>query len=201
VSTYWAVPPFFLMPDAESVIGHFKAIAGAVTAPVYVYNIPQERMNNVTPDMVLKLSEVDDIVGVKDSSRDFVQLLEYLRLLPDDFTVICGTAATSTLRLSWAAGAASRGTLTRSQTSTQVSGAPLSGGDHSEAKRQQFAINVLRDALQKPPIAPHYEALRLRDVDVGVPRAPLRGMRLDERDALKNRFTQLSPNLTLCPCL
>jgi dihydrodipicolinate synthase/N-acetylneuraminate lyase len=50
---------------------------------------------------------------------------------------------------------------------------------------------VLRAALQKPPIAPHYEALRLRGVDVGVPRAPLRGMRPDEREALRRRLVEL----------
>lgn len=64
-------------------------------------------------------------------------------------------------------------------------------GDHAEARRQQFSLNVLRAALQKPPIAPHYKALRLRGVDAGVPRAPLRGMRPDEREALRRRLVEL----------
>ena len=148
VDALGAVPPFFLTPDAESIIGHFKAIAGAVTAPVYVYNIPRNAVNNVTPDMMLKLSEVDNIVGVKDSSRDFVQLLEYLRVLPDDFTVICGTDS----YIYPAAVMGCKGCITGYANAFPDVYArfwrAISGGDHKEARRQQFAVNVLRDALK-----------------------------------------------------
>ncbi|MFH0850234.1 MAG: dihydrodipicolinate synthase family protein [Candidatus Bathyarchaeota archaeon] len=186
-----AVPPYFLSPDAESIIGHFKAIAGAAQLPMYVYNIPKSAVNAVTPEMMLKLAEVPNIVGVKDSSRDFINLLEYLRVLPEDFTVICGTDS----YIYPAAVMGCKGCITGYANAFPDVYArfwkAISEGRHKEARRLQFSVNVLRAALQKPPIAPHYEALKLRGVDAGVPRPPLRGMRAEEREALRKRLTEL----------
>ena len=55
----------------------------------------------------------------------------------------------------------------------------------------QWKINVLRGNLQKPTLASHYEALRLRDVDAGVPRAPLRGMTEAEKTDLRKHLESL----------
>jgi dihydrodipicolinate synthase/N-acetylneuraminate lyase len=64
-------------------------------------------------------------------------------------------------------------------------------GDVKAARDAQWRINELRGNLQKPPLASHYEALRLRGVDAGVPRAPLRGMTEAEREDLKKRLDAL----------
>ncbi|HUV34802.1 MAG TPA: dihydrodipicolinate synthase family protein [Candidatus Desulfaltia sp.] len=191
VDAVGAVPPYFLSPDAESIIGHFKAIAGAAQLPTYVYNIPKSAVNAVTPEMMLKLAEVPNIVGVKDSSRDFINLLEYLRVLPENFTVICGTDS----YIYPAAVMGCKGCITGYANAFPDEYArfwkAISEGRHKEARRLQFSVNVLRAALQKPPNAPHYEALRLRGVDAGIPRPPLRGMRPEEKEALRKRLTEL----------
>ncbi len=191
VDAVGAVPPFFIKPDAESLLNHFRVIAEAVELPVYVYNIPRNALNAVTPEMMLRLSEEPNIVGVKDSSRDFIHLLEYLRVLPDDFTVICGTDS----YIYPAAVMGAKGAITGYANAFPEVYArfweTIRRGDHEEARRQQFRINVLRGALQSPPLAPHYEALRLRGVDAGSPRAPLRGMTGEEREALKERLEGL----------
>ncbi len=59
------------------------------------------------------------------------------------------------------------------------------------ARDAQWRINELRGNLQKPPLTSHYEALRFRGVDAGVPRAPLRGMTEAEREDLKQRLDSL----------
>ncbi|MBN2334511.1 dihydrodipicolinate synthase family protein [Candidatus Bathyarchaeota archaeon] len=191
VDAVGAVPPYFVKPDEESLVSHFKSIAEATELPMYVYNIPRNALNAVTPEMMLELSEVPNIVGVKDSSRDFIHLLEYLRVLPEDFSVICGTDS----YIYPAALMGARGSITGyANAFPEVYArfwATIQRGDHEEARRQQFNINVLRKALQKPPLAPHYEALRLRGVDAGCPRAPLRDMTDTERGALRERLTEL----------
>lgn len=191
VDAVGAVPPYFMKPDEESIITHFKSIAGATKLPVYIYNIPRQALNPVTPSMMLKLIEVPNIKGVKDSSRDFINVLDYLRVLPEDFTVICGTD--SYIYPAMVMGA--RGAITG-----YANGFPdvysdflktIKSGDGEAAKQKQFEINVLRSKLQKPPLAPHYEALRLRGVDAGVPRAPLRGMTDSEREVLIKELEKL----------
>ncbi len=158
---------------------------------MYVYNIPRNALNAVTPEMMLELTETPNIRGVKDSSRDFINVLNYLRILPEDFTVICGTD--SYIYPAIVMGA--RGAITG-----YANGFPdvyaefikiIREGDVKAAKEMQWRINVLRDNLQKPPLASHYEALRLRGVDAGVPKAPLRGMTNAEIADLKKRLKSL----------
>ena len=91
VDAVGAFPPYFMKPDEESIVAHFRAIAYTTKLPVYFYNIPRQALNAISPSMMLKLIETPNIKGVKDSSRDFINVLEYLRILPEDFTVICGT--------------------------------------------------------------------------------------------------------------
>lgn len=186
-----AVPPFYMKPDEESIIDYFKTIAKSSDLPLYVYNIPGNTLNAVSPDMMLKLSEVENIVGVKDSSRDFINLLEYIRVLPKGFNVICGSD--SYIYPAMLMGA--RGCITgyanpfpEIYSSFMKS---IKNGDHEDAKKKQFYITELRKAFQKPPLAPHYEALRLRGVDSGYPRPPLRPLKLEEKEILRNKLIKL----------
>ncbi len=191
VDAVGAVPPYFMKPDEESILNHFKAVADATKLPLYVYNIPGQAVNHVTPSMMLKLVNVPNIRGIKDSSRDFINLLSYLQVLPEDFTVICGSD--SYIYPAMVMGA--KGAITG-----YANGFPdvysdflnvIKSGDVEAARRKQFEINILRSKLQKPPLAPHYEALRLRGVDAGVPRAPLRSMNEKERAEFKESLLKL----------
>lgn len=192
VDAVGAVPPYFMKPDEESILNHFKSIADATKLPLYIYNIPRQALNAVTPEMMLELSKVPNIQGVKDSSRDFINVLNYIRLLPDTFSVICGTD--SYIYPAMVMGA--KGAITG-----YANGFPdiyadflktIKSDDQEVAKRKQFEINVLRSKLQKPPLAPHYEALRLRGVDCGIPKAPLRAMTEDESAAFVREIEKLS---------
>ena len=191
VDAVGAVPPYFMKPDEESILNHFRAVAGAIRLPLYVYNIPSQAVNHVTPSMMLKLVDVPNIRGIKDSSRDFINLLSYIQVLPEDFTVICGSD--SYIYPAMVMGA--KGAITG-----YANGFPdiyagflktIKSGDADAARRKQFEISTLRSKLQKPPLAPHYEALRLRGVDAGVPRAPLRAMNDKERAEFKESLLKL----------
>ncbi len=75
VKAIGAVPLYFIKPDRESLLTHFRSIAEAVSIPMYVYNIPRNALNAVTSKMMLELVEIPNIRGVKDSSRDFINVL------------------------------------------------------------------------------------------------------------------------------
>lgn len=191
VDAVGAVPPFFVKPDRVSIIKHFKSIAESIKIPLYVYNIPGNALNAVTPEMMVELADVPNITGVKDSSKDFINLLNYLRLLPDDFNVISGSDSYIYPAILMGA----KGAITG-----YANGFPdvysdfmkiIKEGDVKVARDAQWRINELRGNLQKPPLASHYEALRLRGIDAGVPRAPLRGMSEAEREDLKKRLDSL----------
>ena len=191
VDAVGAVPPFFVKPDRVSIINHFKAIAAVIKIPLYVYNIPGNALNSVTPDMMLELADVPNITGIKDSSKDFINLLNYLRLLPEDFTVISGSDSYIYPAIVMGAKGAITGYANGFPDIYADFMKTIKEGDVKAAREAQWRINELRGNLQKPPLASHYEALRLRGIDAGVPRAPLRGMTDTERDDLRKRLNAL----------
>ena len=190
VDALGCVTPYYVTPDDESMLTHYKAVLSAAKLPVYVYNIPRNATNNVSPELMKRLVEAG-VAGVKDSSRDFVQVMEYLQVLPPSATVICGTDSYILPALLMGAKGAITGYANAFPEVYAQLWRAYKGGHAEEARQLQFRVNSLRKLLQKPAIAPHYEALRLRGVDAGNPRAPLRAMNAKETQTLKEQLMKL----------
>jgi len=82
--------PYYNRPGQEGQYQHFKAIAEAVELPVLLYNIPSRTGANLEPATVLRLAEVGNIIGVKESSGNLAQITELLTTAPRDFKVFAG---------------------------------------------------------------------------------------------------------------
>lgn len=86
-----AVPPYYYQPSQEGIVAHFSRIADASPVPVMIYNIPQNTHSPMTVETVLELSKHPNIVGIKDSSGNFV---DYHRILlatdPAEFACVQG---------------------------------------------------------------------------------------------------------------
>lgn len=72
------VTPSFAQASQNELYEHYKAIAESVHLPIVLYNIPARTGNALAPETVAKLSMIDNIVGVKDSSGSFENILAYL---------------------------------------------------------------------------------------------------------------------------
>jgi 4-hydroxy-tetrahydrodipicolinate synthase len=190
VDALGCVTPYYITPDDESMLTHYKAILASVKLPIYVYNIPRNAINNVSPELMRRLVEAG-IAGVKDSSRDFVQVMEYLHALPTTSTVICGTDSYILPALLMGAKGAITGYANAFPEVYAQLWKAYKEGKSEEARQLQFRINSLRKLLQKPAISPHYEALRMRGINCGNPRAPLRAMTEKEAQSLKEQLTRL----------
>lgn len=86
------ITPSFAMASQNEIYEHYKAVAEAVDMPIVLYNIPARTGNSIAPATVKKLSEFSNIVGVKDSSGNFDNLLQYIEVTRDsgDFAVLAG---------------------------------------------------------------------------------------------------------------
>lgn len=83
--------PMFISPSQEQLVRHYTAIAASTKLPVLLYNNPPKTGINLTVDTVAKLAEVENIVGVKDSSGDFTLTAEYIRTTRGkNFSVLLG---------------------------------------------------------------------------------------------------------------
>jgi 4-hydroxy-tetrahydrodipicolinate synthase len=87
-----AVPYYFPL-DQGAVYRHFQTIADASTKPVVVYNFPQMTKIPVAPDTLGKLSAHPNVIGVKDSSGDFVNMQRFVEATPAEFSVMSGNPA------------------------------------------------------------------------------------------------------------
>ena len=72
------VTPSFAQAGQNELYEHYKTIAESIHLPIVLYNIPARTGNALAPETVAKLSMIDNIVGVKDSSGSFENILAYL---------------------------------------------------------------------------------------------------------------------------
>lgn len=77
----------------DSFILYYTAIADAVRIPVILYNVPKFTGVDLQTETVAVLAEHPNIVGIKNSTENIRQLMEFRYNTPDDFSVIVGTAS------------------------------------------------------------------------------------------------------------
>ena len=78
----------------DAFVRHFTAVADASPRPVLMYNVTMFTGVNLLPDAVERLSAHKNIIGMKESNADLVQLSETIARTPDGFIVLSGAAAT-----------------------------------------------------------------------------------------------------------
>lgn len=85
------ITPSFAAASQEELYLHYKSVAESVSLPIVLYNIPARTGNALAPATVERLSRIDNIVGVKDSSGNFDNMLQYIeRTRNKDFAVLSG---------------------------------------------------------------------------------------------------------------
>ncbi|KAF3887189.1 MULTISPECIES: 4-hydroxy-tetrahydrodipicolinate synthase [Nostocales] len=85
------VVPYYNKPPQAGLYQHFQAIAQATPElPILLYNVPGRTGQNLLPPTVARLAEIDNIVGIKESSGNLDQASEIRRLTPKDFPIYSG---------------------------------------------------------------------------------------------------------------
>jgi 4-hydroxy-tetrahydrodipicolinate synthase len=88
------ITPSFAAASQDELYEHYKTVAAAVDLPIVLYNIPARTGNAIAPATVGKLARIDNIVGAKDSSGNFANILAYIdagKSRPSgDFAVLSG---------------------------------------------------------------------------------------------------------------
>jgi 4-hydroxy-tetrahydrodipicolinate synthase len=191
------VTPFYYHPGEEAIIEHYQRLSRATSLPLIVYNIPPNTGNNIDASLLLKLSKIPRVIGIKDSSRDFMQLLDYLNKLPSEFNIINGSD--SYQFSAFCAGVAAGVSATASafpEIFVEMYDAYRTK-DYERGKTLQLRIHALRAALSNPPIAPLLEALRMRGLRSGTVKPPLRSMSAQEIPALRASLAKIMPEIKL----
>jgi 4-hydroxy-tetrahydrodipicolinate synthase len=84
------VVPYYNRPSQEGIYRHFRAIAEAVDIPVVLYNVPGRTVADMHNDTVLRLAQVDGIVGLKDATGDIGRGSWLVKQAPKEFSIYSG---------------------------------------------------------------------------------------------------------------
>jgi 4-hydroxy-tetrahydrodipicolinate synthase len=84
------VCPYYNRPTQEGLYQHFKTIAESIPIPIIPYNIPSRTGVNLMPEMVAKLADIKNIVGIKEASGSIAQMSDIINLCGNDFSVLSG---------------------------------------------------------------------------------------------------------------
>ena len=88
-----SVTPYYNKPTQEGLYHHYKAIASATSLPIILYNVPPRTNVNIEPATLRRLSEIENIVGVKEASGNIAQMTQVIQQVPADFIVLSGDDA------------------------------------------------------------------------------------------------------------
>ena len=87
------ITPYYNKPSQEGLYQHFKAVAEAVDIPIILYNVPSRTAVNMLPETVIRLAEINNIVGVKEATGSLDQAAKILANVSDDFMLLSGEDA------------------------------------------------------------------------------------------------------------
>lgn len=84
------ITPYYNKTSQKGLYEHFKAIDGAVKTPIILYNVPSRTNMNISADLLLRLSELNNIVAIKEASGNFSQIAEMRALCGDKIAIYSG---------------------------------------------------------------------------------------------------------------
>jgi len=88
-----SVTPYYNKPTQEGLYHHFKAIASSTSLPIILYNVPPRTNVNIDPATLRQLSEIENIIGVKEASGNISQITQVIQQVPEEFLVFSGDDA------------------------------------------------------------------------------------------------------------
>ena len=193
------LPAMVYVPTEEELCAHFRAVAEATALPIMLYNNPTAYRVNISAEALKSLSDVPNIVAVKESSADTRRFTDMLNIFADRYVLMAGLddVALEGLMLG-AAGWVSGLTSAFPQESVNLVKA-LERGDFEEARRiyrwfmPLLHLDAEHDLVQSIKLA---EQIMGRGSErVRMPRMPLTGARRAEVMAMVEQAAATRPSM------
>jgi 4-hydroxy-tetrahydrodipicolinate synthase len=182
------ITPHFIKPSQKELIDHYKAIAEAADdMPVLLYNNPMRTGVSIDVETVVALAEIDNVVGMKDSSADLIQTMTYINATRNmDFSVMVGNdASIFAILVSGGTGAVA---ATANVAPALIVGIyeAVKSGDIAKARDLQYKLFPIRKAfsLGTFPLVVK-EAVNMIGLPAGPARRPIQPLSPEKRQELK----------------
>lgn len=180
------VTPSYFGFDEPALEEYFKWVADlCAEMPLILYNIPSNVKNNISYKLLQKVCNYGNVIGIKDSSMDYMNVLNYRVYTPDSFYVFTGNDAQMVPSI-WAGGnGAVAGTANVIPAVISEMYRRCQNGNFLEAMKIQKCVLKLRGILRSyPPMAGHKQTMEFIGFEMGQARIPLRALTQAERERL-----------------
>lgn len=180
------ITPYYNKPTQDGLYRHYKEIATNVDIPIILYNVPGRTGVNMLPETVLRLSEIDNIVGIKEASGSLSQMSDIIGLCGENLVVLSGDDSVTLPLLS--IGGKGVISVTANIVPSHVAQIvnEFNKGNFDEARRLHYKLRSLNEAmfLETNPI-PVKTSLSLMGKISGELRLPLSPMSEANLEKLK----------------
>ena len=179
--------PTFVKCNDDELYAHYATIAASTDLPVVLYSLPGRTGVLISPPLVSRLSKIDNIVAIKDSSGNLGMTEQYIRFSEDEFSVMAGNDILILATLIYGG----TGAISASSNIAPKLAASIYNyyvvGDLDKAREAQINLSPLRNVfnLGSIPTAMLKEAAKLIDIDAGSPIAPIKSLNDEEKEQLK----------------
>lgn len=181
------VAPYYNKPNQEGLYQHFKTVAESTSLPVMLYNIPGRSVVNISADTVIRLSQIENIVAVKEASGNLDQISEIISETADDFAVYSGDDGLTLPVLAVGGdGIVSVASHVIGSEMQEMISAYESGDTRKAAELHRFLLPLMRELFAAPSPVPVKTALQMQGLDVGGIRLPLVPLNEEERLSLQS---------------
>jgi 4-hydroxy-tetrahydrodipicolinate synthase len=193
VDAVMLVAPYYNKPSQEGMYQHFKVIAESTSLPVMLYNIPGRSSVNVSPETIIRLSKIENIVAVKEASGDLDSMTDIISHTTDDFMLYSGDDGLTLPVLSiGGAGIVSVASHVIGNEMQEMVSSFLGGNITQAAQLHQKLLPIMKGLFTSPNPTPVKTALQMKGLDVGSVRLPLIPLTEVERAKLSHLLEALS---------
>lgn len=191
-----SIPPYYYRYREEYVIEHFTRLVGAVDVPVYLYNNPNTVGYAISPPLLSKLEKIG-VKGVKDSSFDVLNFMNYKRSCSEEFDVVAGTEALMLPLYVLGARAFIAGMSNYLPELVKELFNCLEEGRWKDAERLQYRVVEVRGIAHSAgsSIVGVHTILKLRGVKSGYPKLPFKMPSSEKVEEIKSKLVELGINL------
>jgi len=181
------ISPYYNKPMQEGIYQHYKAVSDAVHLPQLLYNVPGRTNSNLSVETVARLSQCNNIVGIKDATADLSQFTCTMMACRDDFEFYSGDDATVLPFMSLGGHGVISVVSNIAPKTMKALTTSMAEGDMATARKAHFALQHLSDAMfvQSNPI-PVKAACELMGWMDGSLRLPLTSLNVSDVQTLRD---------------
>ncbi len=192
VDAIMLVAPYYNKPSQEGLYQHFKLIAESTSLPIMIYNIPGRSVVNISADVTIKLSKIDNVVAAKEASGNLDAMTEIIANTDESFSLYSGDdGLTLPILAIGGKGVVSVASHIIGNEMQEMISSFENGDTKKAANLHQKLLPIIKSLFAAPSPTPVKTALQFKGLDVGSVRLPLVPLSEQERSTLLNHINNI----------